>query len=213
MNKKLLIVSAAACFAAACGKKAEQAPEHQTITTLAPDFELNDKMNATVIAEFTADNFNWMGGNLTMRVFAQDFYDAKLIESMKKGDTIMYEGLPIAIDTIVNADGLLTINDGPYNEEGNGCDLVDLENGRYTTTIADDYPTMTEVGTIQVPLADNFVLIDCHEDPLEPYDTITTGQKQYIESLEDYRREFISLNTLVTLKNGVITKIVRNWIP
>ena len=44
-------------------------------------------------------------------------------------------------------------------------------------------------------------------------DALTTGQKLYLETLEGYRREFSPLNTKVVVEDGLITAILRRWIP
>ena len=62
-------------------------------------------------------------------------------------------------------------------------------------------------------LADNFVLIDCGDNPEDPYDTIRTAQKQYLDGVKEYKKEFCNLNTIVTIKNGTVTAITRRWIP
>ena len=57
------------------------------------------------------------------------------------------------------------------------------------------------------------MIVDCGENPTDPSDTLTTGQKLYLETLEGYRREFSPLNTKVVVEDGLITAILRRWIP
>ena len=69
------------------------------------------------------------------------------------------------------------------------------------------------MGKAELPLADDFIIIDCGENPDDPCDTIRTGQKLYLESLSENNRLFHDLNTRVRIENGIIKEINRKWIP
>lgn len=186
------------------------ADDHKLIAPLPSGLDIQDLEDCTVPAAFTSDDFRWMGGNLRMTVYSKDLYDAVEISRMQVGDTLVYTGEPMVIESIEELHGGIAINGDIDN---GGCCLAGYEGGTYVTRNWDDHATYTKLGTAEVALADDFVIIDCGEFPTDPADTIRTGQKLYLESLKDSRREFFSLNTLVTIENGMITEINRRWIP
>lgn len=186
------------------------ADDHKLIAPLPSGLDIEDLEDCTVPAAFTSDDFRWMGGNLRMTVYSKDLYDAVEISRMQLGDTLVYTGEPMVIESIEELYGGIAINGDIDN---GGCCLAGYEGGTYVARNWDDHATYTKLGTAEVALADDFVIIDCGEFPTDPADTIRTGQKLYLESLKDSRREFFSLNTLVTIEKGMVTEINRRWIP
>lgn len=208
MKKSLLSLAIAALVCGCTGNT--QKAGHKLIAPLPAGIAVDNLQDCTIPAAFTPDDFNWMGGNLTITVYNQDLYDAVEISQMQVGDTIIYNGEPIVINNIAEEQGGIDINGGL--DEG-GCCLAGNEGGTYVARNWDDHATYTELGKAEVALADNFVIIDCGDFPEEPSDTIRTGQKLYIENLKDYKKDFFQLNTRVTIENGMITEINRRWIP
>lgn len=184
--------------------------QHKLIKPVASGLDVDYLTDATVPAAFTADDFRWMGGNLRMTVYGKDLYDAVDIARLQVGDTLVYSGEPMVIEKIEELGGGLDINGGLDN---GGCCLTAHEGGTYVARNWDDHATYTQLGKAEFALAEDFAVIDCGEFPDDPADTIRTGQKQYLESLKDSRREFFQLNTTVTIKDGMITEINRRWIP
>lgn len=183
---------------------------YQRIAPLPSGLDVENLHDCTVAAAFTPDDFNWMGGNLTMTVYNQDLYDAVEVSQMQVGDTLIYEGKPMVINMIAEEHGGIDINGGL--DEG-GCCLAGNEGGTYVARNWDDHATYTKLGKAEVALAENFMIIDCGDFPEDPLDTIRTEQKLYIEKLKDYKKDFFQLNTRVTIENGMITEINRKWIP
>lgn len=201
------LVIALAALLCGCAQKVE----HKSIAPLPAGIEINDLHDCTVSAAFTSDDFRWMGGNLSMTVYAKDLYDAVEISQMQVGDTLIYQSKPMVISKIEEADGGISINGGL--EEG-GCWLVGYEGGTYIARTWDDHAIYSELGKAEVALEGDFVIIDCGIEPSDPVDTIRSEQKLYLENLEDYRRDFSPLNTRVTIDgDGMITEISRHWIP
>lgn len=180
------------------------------ISPLPSGIDIDNLQDCTVPASFNSDNFDWMGGNLTMCVFSRDLYDAVEISQMKVGDTLLYESKPMIVSKIAEVNGTIEINGGL--EEG-GCWIAGNEGGTFVAREWDDHATYTKLGTAEVALTEDFVIIDCGLEPNSPIDTICSGQKLYLENLKDSRREFSTLNTLVTIEKGMITMIRRVWIP
>ena len=183
---------------------------HNLIEPLPAGFTLETMSDCTVPAKFSASDFNWRGSNLTMTVFSEDFYDAVEVSKMTAGDTLVFAGNKIVVETIEEENGILTINNGI--EEG-GAYLKADEGGTYKSLLMDDHSVYTEIGRKEIPLSEDFVIIDCGTEPNDTVDTIRTGQKPYIDSLESYKTEFIELNTRVRIEGGVIKEINRHWIP
>ncbi|MDO4215476.1 MAG: hypothetical protein Q4D12_06140 [Bacteroidales bacterium] len=206
--KKIFYLAVAALLCGCAQEK--QTVAHKCIAPLPAGVAVDDLQDCTVPAAFTLDDFNWMGGNLTLTVYNQDLYDVVDISEMQVGDTLIYNGNPMVINKIDKGNGGIDINGGL--DEG-GCCLAGFEGGTYVARNWDDHPTFTELGKAQVALDQDFVIMDCGMDPQDPVDTIRTGQKLYLETLQDGRKDFFQLNTRVTIENGQITAISRHWIP
>lgn len=182
---------------------------NRLIAPRAADVDVDNMQDCIIAAAFTTDDFKWMGGNLTLTAFSRDVYDN--VDLLRVGDTLLYGSKPIVIENIEYLpDGGYQINEGLEN---GGCCLGLIEDNTYVGREWDDHATYTKLGKAQLPLSEDFVIIDCGMDPFDPIDTIITGQKLYLENLKMSRREFWSLNTSVTIKNGMITEICRKWIP
>ena len=204
--KKIVSMAALAILLCGCAQKAA----HKCIAPLPAGYSVDSLSDCTVPAAFSCDDFNWMGGNLTFTVFNEDLYDAVEVTQMQVGDTLIYESQPMVVSKLENDKGVLSINGGL--EEG-GCWLQGHEGGTFRAIQFDDHSIYTEMGKAELPLADDFIIIDCGENPDDPCDTIRTGQKLYLESLSENNRIFHNLNTRVRIGNGVIKEINRKWIP
>ncbi len=227
-TKKVFALLALSSFLFGCAQKID----YKLIKPLPAGYSVENLKDCTVPASFRPDDFRWImadsnktlldenriadsemhiwNGMLSMNIFNKDLYDAVEISQIKVGDTLIYESQPMVVNTIEKTDGGISINGGL--EEG-GCWLVGHEGGTYVAKIWDDHAVYTNLGKAEVALAEDFVIIDCGLDPRDPNDTIRTNQKLYLENLKDSRRDFHSLNTLVTIENGKITEIIRRWIP
>lgn len=205
MTKFPTMLLAALLVCSSCTNKA-----HKLIFPLPSGLETDALKDCTVPAQFTSDDFRWMGGNLTMKVFSEDIYDAVEVSLLEPGDTLVYNGEKIVIKTIGDDGGCITVNGGLEN---GGAWLQAGDGGTYRAIQWDDHPVCSELGTVELPLSEDFRVIDCGVDPADPSDTLTTGQKLYLETLEGWRREFSPLNTRVLVENGIITEINRHWIP
>lgn len=199
-----------AAFAAVTFASCIAQSENKCVKPLPASVNIADIKDATVPAEFTSDDFNWMGSNLSMTVYEEDIYDAAEICFLAKGDTLIWNGDTLIVNEIEQRGGTKIINKGI--EEG-GAELVSNGGGTFRGTSFNDHSTYTKLGKVTLPLSDNFTIIDCGEEPSAPSDTISSGQKLYLEGLKDYRRTFTMLNTRVLIENGVVTNITRHWIP
>ena len=205
MKKLLIFVGLALCLIS-CSKKVA----YQMVKPLPAPYEVNKLLDATVPASFSSKDISWEIGKLSMEVFSEDLYDSVAVSQLKKGDTVVYDGKPIEVKEIERKDKYVTVNGGV--EEG-GADLTANQGGTYRGSQMDDHSTYTSLGKVTLPLAKDFVLIDCGENPTDPSDTIRTGQKEYLEKVPEYRRDFNMLNSRVRIENGVVVEINRHWIP
>ena len=204
--KKLYLFSALIIALCSCSHK----PAYQMVKPLPSAYEIGKQKDASVAASFSYKDFSWKDGKLSMNLFSEDLYNATEISELKAGDTLVYTGQPIIVKDVVFKDSFVTVNGGI--EEG-GADLRAKQGGTYRGTQLDDHSTYTELGKATVPLAKDFILVDCGENPTDPYDTIKARQEDYLKKLPDYKKTFSSLDTKVTIKNGVIVSITRKWIP
>ncbi len=173
-------------------------------------FDINNLMDCTVDADFTVDDFNWEKGTIKLTVYGRSLYDAVEINCMKVGDSILYDNKTIIIKDIADMDGWIDVNGG--FEEG-GCTFEPLEGGTYIATTADDFPLFVELGKVDVPILDDFIIEDCGVESTDPVTNVKSGQKAYLDGLEDYRKEFSYIDTKVNITGGKVSKIVRIYVP
>lgn len=184
--------------------------EHKCIAPLPAGISADSLTDCMVSAHFSVSDFNFEEGSLSMTIYSEDLYDAVDISLLEIGDTVVYDSSSIVVATVTQVGDVLCINEGI--EEGGAC-LQAYEGGTYRAIQFDDHSVYTELGQAEVPFAANFVIIDCGENPTDKNDTIIDNQQQYLRSQQEYRRDFISLNTRVLVEQGVITQIQRRWIP
>ena len=205
---RIITLLAIAALIVSCGSHRR---EYKCISPLPAGIEIEDLKDCIVPVSFKTEDFNWMGGNLSVTVYSRDLYDAVEVTQLHTGDTIMYDGTPLPIVKVEEVNGAIIINDGQVDE--GGCTLVPNEGGTYVGRGLDDHPSYTAIGKTELPLAENFVIIDCGDFPTDPIDTIRTEQKLYMETLEGADVDFSCLDTQVTIEKGAIIEINRRWIP
>lgn len=205
-----LIIASMLLMAGCASTPREKESSHQCVAPLESGIIIDSLKDCIVAAAFSTDDFNWRGGNLTMTVYCEYLYDAVEVSKLQTGDTLMYEGKPLPIDSIDRKDGFVSINGGI---EQDGADLAANEGGTYRASAFDDHSIYRELGKTNIILAEDFVITDCGENPTDPPVTISEGQKAYLDQLPEHRREFNELNTQVRIENGLVKEINRRWIP
>ena len=207
MKKIFMYLMVAMAFCSCSQPKAEQ---HVCVTPIPASSELSAIKDATVPADFIFDDFDWDNHTLTLTVYSEDFYRADDLNKMVAGDTLIFNGYTIIVDTVEVSNGFMTVNHGI--EEG-GADLMDCQNGTYVGKLMDDHSTYTQLGQVTLPLAENFTISDCGENPEDPQTVVSENQRTFLEGLKEYKRQFSVLETRVQIEDGVITNITRHWIP
>lgn len=183
---------------------------HKCVAPLESGISIDSLSDCTVATAFNAEDFNWRGDNLSMTLYSEYLYDAVDVSQLQAGDTLIYEEKAMPIDSIQTENGFVIINGGL---EQDGACLAAGEGGTYRATTFDDHSVYKEMGKVNVILSEDFVIIDCGENPTDPCDTIRTGQKAYIDKLPETRRDFNPMNTRVRIENGLVKEINRRWIP
>ena len=204
-----LLFAAATLLATACASR--QVAVYHRIAPLESGLHINALNDCTVATNFSVQDFNWQKRTLTFSVYSEDLYDAVAVSQMALGDTLVYEGKPMTVKKIQKDKNGVSIN-GEI-EEG-GAWLTPNGGGTYRATIWDDHSIYTLIGKATLPLADDFILIDCGDEPTDPSDTIRTGQQEYIDQVAKQGRDnFDAINTRVTIVQGKVKEIRRHWIP
>lgn len=195
---------------AACSQVAEKpAARHSTVAPLPSGIDIESLSDAMVPARIDIDQINWDEGTISFQVFSKDLYDAVEISQLAAGDTLAFNGSGIVIDSIAREGSMVRINGGI---EMGGAELIADEGGTYRGLMFDDHSTYSSLGTVTLPLAENFTLSDCGENPTDPQRTISKDIKKYLEE-DDTDKNFYCLNTTVHVENGKVTNITRRWIP
>ncbi len=213
--KKVMHLVAVASVLLLCGcsqkQESEQKAEHITVKPLPAGIDPGKITDATVVASFSADDFNWTDGKLKLEVYAQDTYSAADMDQLKIGDTLVYNGTPTAVSKIQRADKSIAVN-GDIDEGGALLQASD-KGDTYRAVQLDDHPVCTKVAAVTLPLSPKLTIIDCRENPTDPSDTIRTDQEKFVKGLKDYKRNFSYIDTRVKIANGAIVGITRFWIP
>ena len=204
MKKNILALFLGAGFLCACTEE----PRYQCIAPLPPAYSLDSFDDVIVPADFSLDDFDWEGSNLTLTVLSMDLYDAVQVSQMKPGDTLVYRGEKMLVHEVEQEDAILTVNKGLY--EG-GAWLTPHGGGVYRAVESSDYATYTELGSVTLPIADGFRLIYCGEDYNDPSDTVTSCHRQYLES--KVSRSFWAGDTDVRIVQGKVVSIHKRWTP
>lgn len=213
---KALPLVSAVCLASCCQP---QQPPHMCVMPLPAGFVPDSIVDDTLAASFSAKDFNWSDRSLTFTSYGETRYDTALVNRLRKGDTIVYENKKMVIDTLVCKEGFIEINGGV--EEG-GMWLSDKAggawpglraSGSYRATEMDDHSVYFPVGRMTIPLSDRFAISDCGDNPGDKQRIVDHGQKAYLYSLPDYKRDFSCLSTRVIIKDGKVETVIRHWIP
>lgn len=165
--------------------------------------------NARFAASFGAGDFikNADGTfTLTTMIYRYEMFSGEDIQSLKVGDTIWCLGKNVAVETIEFRDsGLIIVNGGIEN---GGRYFKTDENGLYFESGMNDRHSYYEIGENTYTLSADFVFTDNSD-----MDNPKTYTAEEFMSLLTYDTHFVNSNTIVETSNGVVTAIVRNYIP
>ncbi|MGN0032408.1 MAG: hypothetical protein ACI358_01300 [Candidatus Limimorpha sp.] len=180
------------------------------VEPLEPAIHLDSLGDCTMSVAFKGSDFNWDECCLTMRVYSELLYDALEVGALKTGDTIIHDGVGITIKSIEHDGRHCVVNGGI--EQG-GLELVSNGGGTFRSVTFDDHSVYKFLGETTVTFGDDLVITDCGENPNDSCVKVRNRHKDYIDSLPEYRIDFIPLNTSVRIENGMLKEINRRWIP
>lgn len=165
--------------------------------------------NAKFAASFGAGDFIKNADStftLTTMIYRYEMFSVEDIQSLKVGDTIWCLGKNVAVETIeVRDSGLIIVNGGIEN---GGRYFKTDENGLYFESGMNDRHSYYEIGENTYTLSADFVFTDNSD-----MDNPKTYTAEELMSLLTYDTHFVNSNTIVETSNGVVTAIVRNYIP
>ena len=199
-------------LAAACSSRPGATRVPQMLAPLPAGYSLQNLSDVAFPAAFTADSICWDDRTMKVSVYAMDLYDAVEVTRLVPGDSLRYQGTPMAVDSMEWRGDQLIVNGGI--EYGGAC-LRAYEGGTWRGLLMDDHASYTLLGEVTLPLADSLAFTDCTEFPEDaPVAVAADTLARYLQRMPDWRRAyFIPINATVRTENGRVTEIVRRWIP
>ena len=166
--------------------------------------------------KFAASITKVADGQATLSVYGYDSYLPEDIDALQEGsvlrihdqgDTTVTKLTVTSIDRDAD-NGYVTINGGI--EEG-GVDLW-RSGDIYRTVTYDDYPVYYMMGELVLPVEDSVTLSDSSASvdavPVETSGTIEVGK-----AISEDKDNWTPYNTTVFTKDGVVSNILRIWVP
>lgn len=170
--------------------------------------------DASFHCTFSMSDINFEEKTIKMSIYEMDIYDAVEIENMKVGDSVVVHDNSYKIESIERDGDYVDINGG-FGYEVNGMTFSAFEGGTYRTLCADDFPSYSLVGTVTLPISDEFIFSDSATGDFddEPKYISFDNMKDYMEGVEEWFRDFSYINTKVYIKDNQIISISRHWVP
>lgn len=165
--------------------------------------------NAKFAASFGADDFTKNADGtftLTTMIYCYELFSGEDIQSLKVGDTIWCLGKKVIVETIEVLDsGLIIVNGGIEN---GGRYFKTDDKGVYFESGMNDIHSYYEIGENTYMLSADFVFTDNSD-----MDNPKTYTAEELMALLAKDTHFVNSNTIVETSDGVVTAIVRNYIP
>ena len=166
--------------------------------------------------KFAASITKVADGQATLSVYGYDSYLPEDIDALQEGsvlrihdqgDTTVTKLTVTSIDRDAD-NGTVTINGGI---EAGGVELT-LDHDVYRTVTFDDYPVYYMMGELVLPVDDSVTLSDSSASvdavPVETSGTIEVGK-----AVSEDKDNWTPYNTTVFTKDGVVSNILRIWVP
>ena len=185
---------------------------------ISPIYTDISEMNSMPYASFTIRQLKdaIMTNNLTFDAYSMDLYEISDVDNLNIDDTIEF-GTPdvITVRTIEKNGNNVIINDGI---DMGGVELGLNESAMYYRSYGwDDYATYTKRKTLNLPIADNLTLID---DSLMMGKEISRNEilnylssDEWLSKMSDEEYFVTQFNGKVLIENGIITQIIKTYIP
>ena len=170
--------------------------------------DINNLDNCTIAVAVVSASDSIYGDEIEVEVYTYDVYDMVDISNLQVGDTIMIDSKVVVIHELERYKYGVDINGGFLEE---GYTLVTDESGLYYETGYNDVKTWQSVGTVTLPVSDDFILTDDH-DPENQGAIYTYENLVYDEGLRE-EADFSPYNTTIVIEDGVVTRMVRSFMP
>ncbi|MGN0706449.1 MAG: hypothetical protein ACI4JC_00400 [Faecalibacterium sp.] len=228
MKKTLLLMIGILCLAVsvtACSDKPLQsesadAPpesvaleqtESKTIRPLPQTIELSALDNCTVAAAVEEGGIYLDDtGKARMKAVVYDYdrYDMADIAALSEGDIIELRGEEVTVTSVEREEsGLVILNGGI--EQG-GWELFTEDAGVYFETGFDDIRTWKELGTVILPVNEEFIFTDTAD--LEKGEEVWYAG-DFLQPELEVRYGFTPYNTTITIQNGEVVAMTRVFTP
>ena len=153
---------------------------------------------------------------MTMTVYAYDSYRTEDIDGVEAGEAIRIhpdgavEAQDLTVESIERNEetGIVSINGGI--EQG-GVDLW-RSNDIYRTVTYDDYPVYYMMGELVLPVDDSVTLSDSSAS-VDAVPVETNGAIEVGKAVSEDKDTWTPYNTTVFTKDGVVSNILRIWVP
>ena len=153
---------------------------------------------------------------MTMTVYAYDSYRTEDIDGLEAGKAIRIhpdgavEAQDLTVESIERNEetGIVSINGGI--EQG-GVDLW-RSNDVYRTVTYDDYPVYYMMGELVLPVDDSVTLSDSSAS-VDAVPVETNGAIEVGKAVSEDKDDWTPYNTTVFTKDGVVSNILRIWVP
>lgn len=187
----------------------ESSAEEIYVEPIQSMYDVNDLSNSEFAASFTVDDVKTQENqtSIHLTVYDCELFNVSEIENLKVGDILVIDRNEMKVESVEwQSDSWVQINGGL---EQDGCDLCKGEDRLYYEMQLESksYQPLTE---LDLPLAQNFVFMDS-SDPDKQEQEYNT--EKFLDLLKDDVYGFYPNNSTVTVENGEISKITRNFIP
>ena len=210
--------SAPASSAAAASSRVPETGVAEPVNMLWQLDSLDDAKTTTIVSADIASEVK--DGKVTIRVYSYDIYDKEAVDRLAAGDKIVCHKeymtgnqlAEIEVQSIEKNDEyqIVSINGGMEN--GDGLDLMQMDENRYRTLTFDDYPVYYEMGEKTMPLAEDVVLKDSSADP-QAEAVETTGADAVAEAINADPDNWTTYNTTLVVQGGKVPEVRRIWVP
>ena len=166
--------------------------------------------------KFAASITKVADGQATLSVYGYDSYLPKDIDALQEGsvlrihdqgDTTVTKLTVTSIDRDAD-NGYVTINGGI---EAGGVELT-LDHDVYRTVTFDDYPVYYMMGELVLPVDDSVTLSDSSAS-VDAVPVETSGSIEVGKAVSEDKDNWTPYNTTVFTKDGVVSNILRIWVP
>lgn len=225
MKKTIIAVLLISFLCAACTQEQAETSEYSTteavvtsedispkrIMPLPCTVDVNQLQDGTLAVSLEEDALRRdESGNLKMHltVHTYDFYDMVDISQMQVGDTININRQDLLITSLEETQyGSVLINGGLEN---GGHELRTDENGVYYEIGYSDVKSYYEIGSVTLPLSEQFVYVDASD--LDLGEAIW-NLEEFEAMYEEIKFYFQPSSTSVVVENGAVTSLMRIYVP